>query len=81
MVITASPLDAQRLSDEIAWLTPGLHPPAARLGNFTGGNLTRTAYLSTLYAISPLAGDISVPSRRGGLAPPLAAYAFFLSRI
>jgi len=91
VVITANPLDAQRLSDEIAWLAPGLRthllPDWETLpyDSFSPHQDLISERLSTLYAISRGEADIAlVPASTAlyRLAPPafLAAYTFFLKQ-
>jgi transcription-repair coupling factor (superfamily II helicase) len=91
VVITANPLDAQRLSDEIAWLAPGLRthllPDWETLpyDSFSPHQDLISERLSTLYAISRGEADIAlVPASTAlyRLAPPafLAGYTFFLKQ-
>ncbi|MBS0370768.1 MAG: transcription-repair coupling factor [Proteobacteria bacterium] len=91
VVVTANPLDAQRLSDEIAWLAPGLRthllPDWETLpyDSFSPHQDLISERLSTLYAISRGEADIAlVPASTAlyRLAPPafLAAYTFFLKQ-
>ncbi|MBP7468908.1 MAG: transcription-repair coupling factor, partial [Thauera sp.] len=91
VVITANPLDAQRLQDEIAWVAPGLRahllPDWETLpyDNFSPHQDLISERLSTLYAISRGETDIVlVPASTAlyRLAPPgfLAAYTFFLKQ-
>jgi transcription-repair coupling factor (superfamily II helicase) len=91
VVITANPLDAQRLSDEIAWLAPGLRthllPDWETLpyDSFSPHQDLISERLSSLYAISRGEADIAlVPASTAlyRLAPPafLAAYTFFLKQ-
>ena len=91
VVVTANPLDAQRLSDEIAWLAPGLRthllPDWETLpyDSFSPHQDLISERLSSLYAISRGEADIAlVPASTAlyRLAPPafLAAYTFFLKQ-
>jgi transcription-repair coupling factor (superfamily II helicase) len=91
VVITANPLDAQRLSDEIAWLAPDLSthllPDWETLpyDSFSPHQDLISERLSTLYAITRGEADIAlVPASTAlyRLAPPsfLAAYTFFLKQ-
>ncbi len=91
VVVTANPIDAQRLSDEIAWLAPGLRthllPDWETLpyDSFSPHQDLISERLSTLYAISRGEADIAlVPASTAlyRLAPPafLAAYTFFLKQ-
>jgi len=91
VVVTANPLDAQRLSDEIAWLAPGLSthllPDWETLpyDSFSPHQDLISERLSTLYAITRGEADIAlVPASTAlyRLAPPafLAAYTFFLKQ-
>ncbi|WP_079437027.1 transcription-repair coupling factor [Zoogloea sp. LCSB751] len=91
VVVTANPLDAQRLSDEIAWLAPSLRthllPDWETLpyDSFSPHQDLISERLSTLYAISRGEADIAlVPASTAlyRLAPPafLAAYTFFLKQ-
>ncbi len=91
VVITANPLDAQRLQDEIAWVAPGLRahllPDWETLpyDNFSPHQDLISERLSTLYAISRGETDlVLVPASTAlyRMAPPayLAAYTFFLKQ-
>ncbi len=91
VVITANPLDAQRLHDEIAWAAPGLRahllPDWETLpyDSFSPHQDLISERLSTLYAISRGETDIVlVPATTAlyRMAPPgyLAAYTFFLKQ-
>ena len=91
LVITANPLDAQRLQDEIGWLAPGLRahllPDWETLpyDNFSPHQDLISERLSTLYAISRGETDlVLVPASTAlyRMAPPayLAAYTFFLKQ-
>ncbi len=91
VVVTANPLDAQRLSDEIAWLAPDLRthllPDWETLpyDSFSPHQDLISERLSTLYAITRGEADIAlVPASTAlyRLAPPafLAAYTFFLKQ-
>ena len=91
VVVTANPLDAQRLSDEIAWLAPDLRthllPDWETLpyDSFSPHQDLISERLSTLYAITRGGADIAlVPASTAlyRLAPPafLAAYTFFLKQ-
>ncbi|MBR0565257.1 transcription-repair coupling factor [Azoarcus sp. L1K30] len=88
-VVTANPLDAQRLQDEIAWLAPGLRlhllPDWETLpyDSFSPHQDLISERLSTLYAITRSEADVVlVPATTAlyRMAPPafLAAYTFFL---
>ena len=90
-VVTANPLDAQRLRDEIAWALPGLRlhllPDWETLpyDSFSPHQDLISERLSTLYAISRGEADIVlVPASTAlyRMAPPayLAAYTFFLKQ-
>ncbi|MBN8442957.1 MAG: transcription-repair coupling factor [Dechloromonas sp.] len=91
LVITANPLDAQRLQDEIAWAAPGLRlhllPDWETLpyDSFSPHQDLISERLSTLYAISRGEADIVLAPASTALyrmAPPayLAAYTFFLQQ-
>ena len=91
VVITANPLDAQRLQDEIAWVAPGMRahllPDWETLpyDSFSPHQDLISERLSTLYAISRGETDIVlVPASTAlyRMAPPgyLAAYTFFLKQ-
>ncbi|MFP5402875.1 MAG: transcription-repair coupling factor, partial [Gammaproteobacteria bacterium] len=91
VVITANPLDAQRLQEEIAWVAPGLRahllPDWETLpyDNFSPHQDLISERLSTLYAISRGETDlVLVPASTAlyRMAPPayLAAYTFFLKQ-
>lgn len=91
LVVTANPLDAQRLQDEIAWLAPGLRthllPDWETLPyeSFSPHQDLISERLSTLYAVSRGEADIVlVPASTAlyRMAPPafLAAYTFFLKQ-
>ena len=66
VVVTANPLDAQRLSDEIAWLAPGLRthllPDWETLpyDSFSPHQDLISERLSSLYAISRGEADIAL---------------------
>ena len=90
-VVTANPIDAQRLLDEIAWLAPGLRlhllPDWETLpyDNFSPHQDLISERLSTLYAITRGEVDVVlVPASTAlyRMAPPafLAAYTFFLKQ-
>ncbi len=90
-VVTANPLDAQRLQDEIAWLAPGLRlhllPDWETLpyDSFSPHQDLISERLSTLYAITRSEADVVlVPASTAlyRMAPPafLAAYTFFLKQ-
>ncbi|MCE1186086.1 MAG: transcription-repair coupling factor [Rhodocyclales bacterium] len=89
LVITANPLDARRLLEELAWLAPGLRthllPDWETLpyDNFSPHQDLISERLSTLYAISRGEADVAlVPATTAlyRMGPPsfLAAYTFFL---
>ncbi|ENO87896.1 transcription-repair coupling factor [Thauera linaloolentis] len=91
LVITANPLDAQRLREEIAWAAPGLRlhllPDWETLpyDNFSPHQDLISERLSSLYAISRGETDVVlVPASTAlyRMAPPsyLAAYTFFLKQ-
>src|SRR5690606_15066878 len=91
VVITANPLDAQRLQDEIAWAAPGLRahllPDWETLpyDSFSPHQDLISERLSSLYAISRGETDVVlVPASTAlyRMAPPafLAAYTFFLKQ-
>ncbi|NMG45633.1 transcription-repair coupling factor [Aromatoleum toluvorans] len=91
LLVTANPLDAQRLQDEIAWLAPGLRthllPDWETLPyeSFSPHQDLISERLSTLYAVSRGEADIVlVPASTAlyRMAPPafLAAYTFFLKQ-
>ncbi len=91
LVVTANPLDAQRLQDEIAWLAPGLRlhllPDWETLpyDSFSPHQDLISERLSTLYAISRGEADVVlVPASTAlyRMSPPayLAAYTFFLKQ-
>ncbi len=91
LVVTANPLDAQRLQDEIAWVAPGLRlhllPDWETLpyDSFSPHQDLISERLSTLYAISRGEADVVlVPASTAlyRMAPPayLAAYTFFLKQ-
>jgi len=90
-VVTANPLDAQRLQDEIAWLAPSLRlhllPDWETLpyDSFSPHQDLISERLSTLYAITRSEADVVlVPASTAlyRMAPPafLAAYTFFLKQ-
>ncbi|NMG27710.1 transcription-repair coupling factor [Aromatoleum evansii] len=91
LLVTANPLDAQRLQDEIAWIAPGLSthllPDWETLPyeSFSPHQDLISERLSTLYAVSRGEADIVlVPASTAlyRMAPPafLAAYTFFLKQ-
>ncbi|HNC80754.1 MAG TPA: transcription-repair coupling factor [Rhodocyclaceae bacterium] len=91
VVITAHPVDAQRLAEELAWLAPDLRthllPDWETLpyDSFSPHQDLISERLSTLYAITRGEADIAlVPATTAvsRLAPPafLAAYTFFLKQ-
>ena len=91
LVVTANPLDAQRLQEEIAWAVPGLRlhllPDWETLpyDSFSPHQDLISERLSTLYAISRGEADVVlVPASTAlyRMAPPayLAAYTFFLEQ-
>ncbi len=91
LVITANPLDAQRLVDEIAWIAPALRlhllPDWETLpyDSFSPHQDLISERLATLYALSRGEADIVlVPASTAlyRMAPPsyLAAYTFFLKQ-
>ena len=91
VVVTANPLDAQRLSDEIAWLAPDLRthllPDWETLpyDSFSPHQDLISERLSTLYAITRGEADVALMPASTALyrlAPPafLAAYTFFLKQ-
>ncbi|TAH41657.1 MAG: transcription-repair coupling factor [Betaproteobacteria bacterium] len=91
LVVTANPLDAQRLQDEIKWASPGLRlhllPDWETLpyDSFSPHQDLISERLSTLYAISRAEADVVlVPASTAlyRMAPPsyLAAYTFFLQQ-
>ncbi|AYH44269.1 transcription-repair coupling factor [Azoarcus sp. DN11] len=91
LLVTANPLDAQRLQDEIAWLAPGVRthllPDWETLPyeSFSPHQDLISERLSTLYAVSRGDADIVlVPASTAlyRMAPPafLAAYTFFLKQ-
>ena len=91
LVITANPLDAQRLQEEIKWLAPALRlhllPDWETLpyDSFSPHHDLISERLSTLYAISRGEADVVlVPASTAlyRMAPPsyLAAYTFFLQQ-
>ncbi|ANQ84861.1 transcription-repair coupling factor [Azoarcus olearius] len=90
-VITANPIDAQRLQDELAWVAPDLRshllPDWETLpyDSFSPHQDLISERLSTLYAVSR--GEVDVvlvpaPTALYRLAPPayLAAYTFFMKQ-
>ena len=90
-VVTANPLDAQRLQDELAWLAPGLRlhllPDWETLpyDSFSPHQDLISERLSTLYAISRGEADVvlvpaSTALYRMAPAAYLAAYTFFLKQ-
>ncbi|MGE0012805.1 MAG: transcription-repair coupling factor [Azoarcus sp.] len=90
-VITANPIDAKRLQDEITWLAPGLRlhllPDWETLpyDSFSPHQDLISERLSTLYAITRSEADVVlVPASTAlyRMAPPafLAAYTFFLKQ-
>ncbi|QDF97147.1 transcription-repair coupling factor [Azoarcus sp. DD4] len=90
-VVTANPLDAQRLQDELAWIVPGLRthllPDWETLpyDSFSPHQDLISERLSTLYAVSRGEVDVMlVPASTAlyRLAPPtyLAAYTFFMKQ-
>ncbi|MBC9071614.1 transcription-repair coupling factor [Thauera sp. CAU 1555] len=91
LVVTADPIDAQRLQDEIAWLAPQLRlhllPDWETLpyDSFSPHQDLISERLSTLYAIGRGEADVVlVPATTAlyRMAPPafLAAYTFFLKQ-
>ncbi|MBS0544450.1 MAG: transcription-repair coupling factor [Proteobacteria bacterium] len=91
LVVTANPLDAQRLQDEIKWAVPALRlhllPDWETLpyDSFSPHQDLISERLSTLYAISRGEADVVlVPASTAlyRMAPPsyLAAYTFFLQQ-
>ncbi|WP_418646703.1 transcription-repair coupling factor [Thauera butanivorans] len=91
LVVTANPLDAQRLQDEIRWVAPELRlhllPDWETLpyDNFSPHQDLISERLSSLYAISRGEADVVlVPASTAlyRMAPPsyLAAYTFFLKQ-
>jgi transcription-repair coupling factor (superfamily II helicase) len=91
LLVTANPIDAQRLQDEIAWLAPALRthllPDWETLpyDSFSPHQDLISERLSTLYAVSRGAADVVlVPASTAlyRMAPPafLAAYTFFLKQ-
>ncbi len=91
LLVTANPLDAQRLQDELAWLAPGLAvhllPDWETLpyDSFSPHQDLISERLSTLYAMSHGKADVVlVPAATAlsRMAPPafLAAYTFFLKQ-
>jgi len=91
LLVTANPLDAQRLQDEIAWFAPGLRthllPDWETLpyDSFSPHQDLISERLSTLYAVSRGEADVVlVPASTAlyRMAPPafLAAYTFFLKQ-
>ena len=91
LVVTANPLDAQRLQEEINWAAPGLRlhllPDWETLpyDSFSPHQDLISERLSTLYAISRSEADVVlVPASTAlyRMAPPsyLAAYTFFLQQ-
>ncbi|WP_341644764.1 transcription-repair coupling factor [Thauera sp. SDU_THAU2] len=91
LVVTANPLDAQRLQDEIRWVAPDLRlhllPDWETLpyDNFSPHQDLISERLSSLYAISRGEADVVlVPASTAlyRMAPPsyLAAYTFFLKQ-
>ncbi|MBS0510905.1 MAG: transcription-repair coupling factor [Proteobacteria bacterium] len=91
LVVTANPLDAQRLQEEINWAAPGLRlhllPDWETLpyDSFSPHQDLISERLSTLYAISRGEADVVlVPASTAlyRMAPPsyLAAYTFFLQQ-
>ena len=91
VVITANPLDAQRLQDEIGWLAPDLRlhllPDWETLpyDSFSPHHDLISERLSTLYAMSRGEAEVVlVPASTAlyRMAPPayLAAYTFFLQQ-
>ncbi|SIQ55045.1 transcription-repair coupling factor [Aromatoleum tolulyticum] len=91
LLVTANPLDAQRLQDEIAWIAPGLRthllPDWETLPyeSFSPHQDLISERLSTLYAVSRGEADVVlVPASTAlyRMAPPafLAAYTFFLKQ-
>ncbi|WP_332674808.1 transcription-repair coupling factor [Aromatoleum sp.] len=91
LLVTANPLDAQRLHEEIAWVAPNLRthllPDWETLpyDSFSPHQDLISERLSTLYAVSRGEADIVlVPASTAlyRMAPPafLAAYTFFLKQ-
>ncbi len=91
VVVTANPLDAQRLSDELAWLAPHVRthllPDWETLpyDSFSPHQDLISERLSTLYAITRGEADVALMPASTALyrlAPPafLAAYTFFLKQ-
>ncbi len=91
LVVTANPLDAQRLVDEIAWIAPALRlhllPDWETLpyDSFSPHQDLISERLATLYALSRGEADVVlVPASTAlyRMAPPsyLAAYTFFLKQ-
>ncbi|MDP5240052.1 transcription-repair coupling factor [Uliginosibacterium sp. 31-16] len=89
LVITANPLDAQRLTEEVQWLAPGLRvhllPDWETLpyDSFSPHQDLISERLATLYAIQKGESDITIAPAATALyrmAPPsyMAAYTFFL---
>ncbi|MDT3671623.1 MAG: transcription-repair coupling factor [Aromatoleum sp.] len=91
LLVTANPLDAQRLREEIAWIAPNLRthllPDWETLpyDSFSPHQDLISERLSTLYAVSRGEADlVLVPASTAlyRMAPPafLAAYTFFLKQ-
>ncbi|MGC3964316.1 MAG: transcription-repair coupling factor [Rhodocyclaceae bacterium] len=89
VVISANPLDAQRLTEEIAWFAPGMRvnllPDWETLpyDSFSPHQDLISERLATLYAIQRGESDITLvpaPTALYRMAPPayMAAYTFFL---
>ncbi|MET7013698.1 transcription-repair coupling factor [Uliginosibacterium flavum] len=89
LVITANPLDAQRLTEEVQWLAPGLRvhllPDWETLpyDSFSPHQDLISERLATLYAIQKGESDITIAPASTALyrmAPPsyMAGYTFFL---
>jgi transcription-repair coupling factor (superfamily II helicase) len=90
-VITASPLDAQRLQEEIAWFAPKLRVhllsdwETLPYDNFSPHQDLVSERLATLYAVTNGACDVLITAASTALAriaPPgfIAAHTFFLSK-
>ena len=90
-VITASPLDAQRLQEEVAWFAPGLRVhllsdwETLPYDNFSPHQDLISERLATLYAVTNGACDVLIaaaPTALARIAPPefLAAHTFFLKK-
>jgi transcription-repair coupling factor (superfamily II helicase) len=90
-VVTASPLEAQRLAEEIAWFAPGLRvhllPDWETLpyDNFSPHQDLISERLATLYAVSRNECEVLIAAASTAvtrLAPPafLAAHTFFMKK-